>query len=1835
MDVVKTILNKGLDQDHSPEEQPQGTYRYAENLINNSTEAINELASEPSIQSILDLAFDNRRDRILCGYVAIDSNRICLFLKELNDNYLNSIGIYTINTNELKIISGGRFNFSLYHPITGIYRKRNNNAELVYFTDGLNPPRVININKVYNDFSGLSLSLQKRVDIYPNLDVTVNEDFGLLLSGSYNVAIKLIDEDYQETAWLNISDIIYIYKDKSDTDNPSMFFQKSGNFNHNIGQNDSLCYKNIQVEISNLDTKYTFYKLALIEATEATGEVTKVKVTNKIHRDNTLYIFDNYLESFETIDISEIRTSPLYIKSAKTMTIVDNKLVLGNIKYEENDWDFLKDYASKITSECVPVLPTIHPLNESPQTEESGYRKTDISLYKENSRGYMPNELYAFTITYFFEDGTFSPAQHIPGETELNPAHISPDALAMQNNNKIQNKYLIGRDYYNYNNVQLNETEVRHHRFPGNQILGSTDYDRHPTKCWNLSVKTFAIDSNRDYINPNMTEGYAFWFAGLCWKTNTMKCAYDYGYISKIKIKHIAWSVSVFFIEEVVDSGNNTDGFNPDSIPQFLYSFYIYNDNSGGVGDTFTIKNNDNNANDGNTHGGTRLNLPLRMYKYWGVDIPVPDTEFNGLPDHFLSVRPGYKAKYLFAIKADHSLIYDREDSASITLDIPIRMGGTSKPVIGDTYNSNFHGTWIGNTQIPNYFNQQPIGATEYLNTVQELIIKDTPTANNNEKFIYTPFSVAKETTTLADGSIIPYSVNNYFSDQKDWKNLKGNWSYLAIRFRTDNTIYNGSRRINAYFSQRLLGIRFKNIILPEYPKKAIGYQIARAERTSSDSTIYQGVLQRLVRYKDFITYGATANLSPIYGDGYFDNRFYALILPEDTYNIEDHLIFDSIKIIGKYNHKKHEDSGIWINDVYPGSSYNDEIHGGEEDETGFAFYGRWYERIVNLEGIGNNSEIHKIKNLWKMSAVSQLHLQDVNIYNVANNQTIIIIELETPIQLPYFSDTTQHLLIECIKTNYLPYKNYDTIPYYKEHTNIQELDNILLFNGDVNETVMRRPNIIYWNTQIGHREKKTTLWRYIIAGIVGVVAIVASIFTGGAAAAAGYAAITAILAGTAVGAGITAAAIGIALSGIKLDEMYRIYMEEYDKGIRRTIQDLITKRFFNILDDSNNAAQIQDSNAVMPNPAEDKIIYYMSVVNNLSFMSKVKIGLSVKQDNISGNGVLRPTFMAETNRVGATGSYIPLNIGSNDFYGTTVVGGNRPSSASQYMLDKCLGVQLEKGEQQYKYRGLVLGDLTYLNLDYLRDNKETLFFMSTSENKQNKDLETRIVWSELSREEEITDYFRIFKANNYKDLQSTFGAILKLILVKQYLYVFCENTIIVLQQNQQERVQNDIVTLIGSGSYFERDGIQLLGEGNQLIMGSNFSFGSLDIGGRIFYLTEKNKSSFIIGTNNGNLSSNGLIKFFTDNLEFNTLTRYESKGKKYPLKDAIYHPLGNGIITGYDKNNNRLLVSKKDYKLDIDIENDYLLPIEPDVYYNGGSVFDLIRYENYEQLSYNYILEDKWLINYPNNSFQNLPTITDLSKSVKDLRYTPDILDTSSFTLSYSFFNNAWSSFHSYIPTNYINIPNDVLIYQLGNSLDIHTRIGKFNTSSYLQYFEKELMLDLEVILAQSPLVPLIFEYIRIYFEYPENIDFYKRTIATIQAYNNTMGTEEIELFPIKQSNINGQDIMQELMNIKNTTSPELGWSINNLRNKKKDNKFEEFYLSIPYIHSYSDFLLNLIINPKKDVIFNSTYIDINKNWSKQEMLRGNYVAVRFRSLINRLILFRHILSAVQQSIK
>ena len=1752
MDVVKTILNKGLDQDHSPEEQPQGTYRFAENLINNSTESINELAVEPAV--VQKLALES--NEVLVGYVAIDDERICLFSVKAQNGLKSRISLFSTINNARTILATGELNFSLYYPITGIYRKRNGDIELVYFTDGLNPPRVININKVYGAGTELNLSLQKRVERIPNLDVKVNEDFGLLESGSYNVAIKLIDEDFQETNWLNVSDVIYIYKDTANTDAPQLFLQKSGDFPNVLDGANSICSKNIQVTVSNPPNGYKYYKLALIEATSGLQEITKVKVTQRIDIRKATYVFDSWKEDFETITPEEILIQPPYIKSAKTLTILDNKLVLGNIEYEENNWDFLKDYSSKIMSEAIPHSPEID--------KEEQYLKTDMSFYKENSRGYMPNELYAFGIVYFFEDGTFSPVQHIHGETQLAPA-VSPDAVQMQENNTILTQYLYERPVFNAVGFNFQNTQVKHHRFPKADIRSISDLPTSNFHCWTLPLLASPYKTNKQTLA--IQEAYTF--AGLFPQFGSSLGFTSLGIpiLRQIRIKKVKWEIIISLYEQVPQAAS----FNAGVIPQFYTKFDLERDY--GTGIYITSSDSDNNCeyDDGHAEVGNLSQHIFGLIQKVEYPLSVLDST---LPAHFFAVKQGYKAKYKITATPKHE----------------------------------------GTFRETGYWHESNIVSPSSSIEEQDIIIDYTDT---NISF-FTPISVSRF------GFVV--------GSQYDCKQI--NPTYLKIEFSRPNTVYTGVIAPDYKPQQRLYGIRFKNILLPQMPKKAVGYQIVRAERDEKNITKQQAVLQRIVKHSNFYTYSANYFRGPLQGGGTFSNKFYALVVPEHVYATVKNTVFNTFSRIGIFQYKIDESSGIWINDVFPGSSYNEDIHSGAEDTTGFGFLGRWHEQVYQLDSFTDNNE-YKIKNIWDLAACSQISVDDVKIYNVAANQRVLILELEEEEDLIPYSDYGIQMLVELSRDIKNPYSNYTMIPYNKEHTNIVNTETITLFNGDVNETIIRRPNIIYWDTTLAKREKKSQVWKYIVAGIVAVAGVVAGIFTAGAGTAAGVAGASAILSGISVAAAVGAGAVSIVLSGIRADEMFRLYAEEYDKGIRRTMQDAITNNFFGILNNSNEG-YVGSSRVAYP--AEDQIIYYMNIVNNLNIMSTVKAGLSPKKDFLTDSGILRPTLTNETARYGLD-SWLPLtDSAGNDvtvnFYGDLKMGTAAVSSASAYMLAKCLVTTLKEGEQQYKYRGIVMGDLTYQNLDYIRENKEEQFYMDSEELKKNQKLETRIIWSENSKEEDLQDYFRIFKANNYKDLQSTFGAILDLTVTRNLCFVFCENTVLYLRQSQQERVNNEIVTMVGSGSYFEQDPVQVMGEGNQLILGSDFQFSHINVNGTIFYMSEKNKNCFIINGSSAAVPIPGLTKFFNNNLDFIWAKQNEAAGNKFWFKQAAYHPLYQGIIMGYDKENKRILITKKEI-IDANSEFQIYLPLSLNSLAGPSISFQTVNFFPDFLINNGYILENRWNVSYP-NGFIGIPLIIDLKSQQSSYAHTP--ADATNFTLSYSLANRAWSSFHSYLPTQYLTIPNSLFITQIANAQSIpKSLIAKYENSNYLKYLARDLTMEIEVILAQSPLVPLITEYLKIFFEYPEDLNNnYKQTIASVHAYNNYMSTEVINLVPTKESAVGAQNFFQQVTQNKTTTRNELGWDINTIRNKKQDNKYPPFYVAETYQKSFTQFLTDLTNNPLKKITFvEANFIDANKDWSKQEMMRGNYIAVRFKTSQHRLILFRHILAIVQQSVK
>ena len=89
--------------------------------------------------------------------------------------------------------------------------------------------------------------------------------------------------------------------------------------------------------------------------------------------------------------------------TAKSITYFESKLYLGNLTAHE-DFNY-QPYAMDIKSEWVRDFVDVNSVK--------GSYKDELMVY--NKRGFRPDEVYAFYISFLYNDGTWSGAYHIPG----------------------------------------------------------------------------------------------------------------------------------------------------------------------------------------------------------------------------------------------------------------------------------------------------------------------------------------------------------------------------------------------------------------------------------------------------------------------------------------------------------------------------------------------------------------------------------------------------------------------------------------------------------------------------------------------------------------------------------------------------------------------------------------------------------------------------------------------------------------------------------------------------------------------------------------------------------------------------------------------------------------------------------------------------------------------------------------------------------------------------------------------------------------------------------------------------------------------------------------------------------------------------------------------------------------------------------------------------------------------------------------------------------------------------------------------------------------------------
>ena len=300
------------------------------------------------------------------------------------------------------LVNAPCLNFNLNYPIHKVVHKITNCTIEIYWTDGLNARRYLDINDIpyllqpgsdlcnpiYTDQLDCNqIKIQPNFTI-PQLEIYEVRNGGELISGTYQFAIQYCDAvGNGYTSYYSVTNPTPIMDEQLTT----------VNFNTNVN-------KSIVINISDLDTtgQFQYYNLAVIK-TINNGTAVELVGTYFIEEPTDQVTYTGSDQTAIQLSINDIFEKFPYYEIAQDLTSVQDILV----------WDNLTSI-SRLNYQSIANQITV---------EWETYRIPASENYADelnatNLRGYLRDEVYAFEIVFLLKNGKQTDGFHIPGRAQ-------------------------------------------------------------------------------------------------------------------------------------------------------------------------------------------------------------------------------------------------------------------------------------------------------------------------------------------------------------------------------------------------------------------------------------------------------------------------------------------------------------------------------------------------------------------------------------------------------------------------------------------------------------------------------------------------------------------------------------------------------------------------------------------------------------------------------------------------------------------------------------------------------------------------------------------------------------------------------------------------------------------------------------------------------------------------------------------------------------------------------------------------------------------------------------------------------------------------------------------------------------------------------------------------------------------------------------------------------------------------------------------------------------------------------------------------------------------------
>jgi hypothetical protein len=370
---------KGMNKDITQSMAPKESWWHARNAINNSNDGdLGVIGNEPAnLQcGVIPYTIIGAIHRYGDQWVVYSTDDINSEIGKFDDSEC------TYET----IVNDPCLNFNRKYLITGAAKENFDCTWQVYWDDGNNPSRTLNIDKVpwiqtisspandpcitYADTKDLNcekIRLAPLVDT-PCVDLSKSIDGGMLKNGAYQAFIAYTENEQKVTDYIGISNIQTLWSHQ--------------------GTGGSL-----NVAVSNLDKDYDYYELVLLIRNQGQVYAKRIGLYSTQQQDINIDYIDDALVA---IDLKLIpQRSPAYEKS--------------NAMYVVNDWLIRQGPVSQFDFNYQPIANEIKVNWVVNQIDSTYYHLGG------NKMGFLRDEQYAFFIRWIYNTGERSSSYHIPG----------------------------------------------------------------------------------------------------------------------------------------------------------------------------------------------------------------------------------------------------------------------------------------------------------------------------------------------------------------------------------------------------------------------------------------------------------------------------------------------------------------------------------------------------------------------------------------------------------------------------------------------------------------------------------------------------------------------------------------------------------------------------------------------------------------------------------------------------------------------------------------------------------------------------------------------------------------------------------------------------------------------------------------------------------------------------------------------------------------------------------------------------------------------------------------------------------------------------------------------------------------------------------------------------------------------------------------------------------------------------------------------------------------------------------------------------------------------------